>query len=632
MKWYSPFLIFALLLWSCKNSTKPNYNTTKNGIVVADLIDKGNDIKLSAKERFAAFDKADTFAKGNTVLENLVANNRLYVVISAFPDSMAKATPAFKKIEADTSDNPYKAYYQSAMASYFMQQQQVDSAFQLYIKAKDQAILHNDSLNAGYCLIRTAELWQTYNDYHQSESDAIAALKLLKHQKNNEYLAEVYNILGISYTFLKDFPKAITAYNKAASFATTDLQKQILKNNIGSVYAMNGNFDKAISVFKGLLASKVIMVDQSSKARVLDNLGYALFKKDFGGLDEMQYALKIRESLNEKNEIASSALHLHDYYYHHGDVSLAMVYARRALVEATAVNATDDRLTAMKYIAELSFGAEEKNISARHRQLTDSIGEVRIRMTNNFAEDKYNYQLATDYAATMKKNAALEVKNKMIILYCGIGAIVLVVIFFLYKTKKEKQLSTYKTETRIAKRIHDELANDVFYTMSFAEKEDLSSSENRETLLNNLDNIYYRTRDISRDLNTIDTGVEFPERLRELMSGFHGIHTNVIAIGLDAVQWEKVSTAKKIATYRVIQEWLTNMKKHSNAGMVVLNYKIQKNKLVVTYSDDGVGLASESIAAKKMIPDTENRIKEVNGKYTFETSEKGLKVSLSIPL
>lgn len=56
----------------------------------------------------------------------------------------------------------------------------------------------------------------------------------------------------------------------------------------------------------------------------------------------------------------------------------------------------------------------------------------------------------------------------------------------------------YATETRISKKLHDKLVNDVYYVPSFAETQDLSTEGNKETLLKDLDNIYSRTRNISK--------------------------------------------------------------------------------------------------------------------------------------
>jgi bifunctional pyridoxal-dependent enzyme with beta-cystathionase and maltose regulon repressor activities len=72
---------------------------------------------------------------------------------------------------------------------------------------------------------------------------------------------------------------------------------------------------------------------------------------------------------------------------------------------------------------------------------------------------------------------------------------------------------------RIAK-LHDELANDVYQTMAFVEMQDLSYSYNKETLLDNLDTIYSRTRNISKENSTIAMGPDYIPNLKEMISDF----------------------------------------------------------------------------------------------------------------
>lgn len=71
--------------------------------------------------------------------------------------------------------------------------------------------------------------------------------------------------------------------------------------------------------------------------------------------------------------------------------------------------------------------------------------------------------------------------------------------FLVAKNKREKMKST---EIRIAEKLHDELANDVFQSMAFAETQDLYSTQNKEIVRTNLNTIYSRTRNISTENST----------------------------------------------------------------------------------------------------------------------------------
>ena len=210
----------------------------------------------------------------------------------------------------------------------------------------------------------------------------------------------------------------------------------------------------------------------------------------------------------------------------------------------------------------------------------------------------------------------------------------MIFLYFFLKTinKKEKIQTSYDTETRIAKRLHDELANDVYHTMSFAETQDLSSSQNKEILLTNLDTIYSRTRNISKENSSIDTGLHFVAGLKEMISGFNTDAVNILIYHMDSVNWDALATNKKIIVYRVLQELLVNMKKHSRCSLVVITFKKNENKIQIDYSDNGVGASLYKKNSRNGLLNVENRILSIKGNITFDTnSGKGFKTSLSIP-
>ena len=230
-----------------------------------------------------------------------------------------------------------------------------------------------------------------------------------------------------------------------------------------------------------------------------------------------------------------------------------------------------------------------------------------------------------------------EHKNRNLILYfiaaIGIAATGFISFYLIAKNKREKIQTSYDTEIRIAKKLHDELANDVYHTMAFAETQDLSSSQNKEKLLTNLDTIYSRTRNISKENSTIDTGLHFVVGLKEMMSSFNTDAVTILINGMDAVDWNALETNKKIIVYRVLQELLVNMKKHSQSSLVVIAFKKNENKLQIDYSDNGLGAASDKINSRNGLQNVKNRILAIKGSITFDTKPgKGFKSSFAIPI
>jgi signal transduction histidine kinase len=102
---------------------------------------------------------------------------------------------------------------------------------------------------------------------------------------------------------------------------------------------------------------------------------------------------------------------------------------------------------------------------------------------------------------------------------------------------------------------------------------------------------------------------------------------------MDSIDWLVVESNKKIIIYRVIQELLVNMKKHSQCSLVVLTLKQTGNKLQIDYTDNGVGATLEQLNSKNGLQNIENRIQTIKGTITFDTkSSKGFKMQFIIPI
>jgi glucose-6-phosphate-specific signal transduction histidine kinase len=169
--------------------------------------------------------------------------------------------------------------------------------------------------------------------------------------------------------------------------------------------------------------------------------------------------------------------------------------------------------------------------------------------------------------------------------------------------------------------------------MAFAETQDLSTSENKELLLTNLDTIYSRTRNISKENSAIETGIHFVGNLKEMMVAFNTQEVNILVNGWESCPWNDLKHETKITLYRVLQELLVNMKKHSKCSLVVITFKRNKNKLEIDYSDNGLGATSEEINMKNGLHNVENRILGIKGTITFDTlSKKGFKISFTLPI
>ena len=220
-----------------------------------------------------------------------------------------------------------------------------------------------------------------------------------------------------------------------------------------------------------------------------------------------------------------------------------------------------------------------------------------------------------------KKELELEKeKTRNIIGMVSSSSVVLGLIVFGYyrkqKHQQEKRTEVYKIETRIAKKIHDEVANNVVNIMNKVQY----TEEPKEWLLDDLEKVYLLTRNISHENNAVETGEKFEYFLKTMLTSFNSDKTSIIVKDIHKVEIAKIAKDKQIEVYRILQELMVNMSKHSKASLVAITFKNNKNHFFINYSDNGIGLNLENITFNNGLNNVETRIKSINGIITFETT------------
>lgn len=523
-----------------------------------------------------------------------------------------------------------------------LQSKNFNSAFYNFNKSKIAFETLKDSANIVYNLIQMATIQQINGDYYGSKETLTEALPFTT--KEDVYSASINNLFGIADKELAIYDDAIYYYKEAIKDCTDSISKQSPLNNIAVVYMQQKKYDKAIQIFESILSKKIIDTFslKETKARVTDNLGYAYFKK---GMNDKAFLL-MNEGFRLRKEIADSYgslqsnLHLAEYFITK-DPKQTKQYALKAYDIATKLNTVDDRLEALSILISTNFSDENPKYAKKYVQLNDSITKIRNNFKNKFAKIKYDSKKEKDENQKLRLEKAenllslQEAKYQKIV--AGIGIIFLMIIIVIvvryYKNQSriEKIKTSYDTETRIAKDIHDELANDVFYAITFAQTQSLTKEDIKETLLQKLNHIYTRVRGISRENNTIETGANYSVHLKEMLSTYNSENTNIIINSIEKVNWDTIDDIKKITIHRVLQELMVNMKKHSEASVVVLKFESTANTTVIHYSDNGKGCEKEQII-KNGLQNMENRILSIKGTITFDSEpEKGFKVKISMP-
>jgi PAS domain S-box-containing protein len=196
--------------------------------------------------------------------------------------------------------------------------------------------------------------------------------------------------------------------------------------------------------------------------------------------------------------------------------------------------------------------------------------------------------------------------------------------------------------THIAREIHDELGQqltvlkmDASWLNKKIGDSDPATKEKLKDLLSILDDTVKTVRRISSELRPSlldDLGLfaamewqlhEFGKR--------SGIQTSINASNTDM----NLSNEIKTALFRIFQESLTNVARHSDAKNIEVNLQQQENNFVMSIFDDGKGFNKNQIAKKRTlgILGMNERTRMVGGYYEITSVPgKGTKVSVSIPV
>ncbi|MBF4492625.1 ATP-binding protein [Flavobacterium sp. MR2016-29] len=533
--------------------------------------------------------------------------------------------------------------------NYFFDRVKNDSAYLYFNKAislcepkKDHA---EDYVFALTCM---ANIQQNSSDYIASEESLTKTLPYLKYLKNPKFTYNVYTLIAYNYYYSFDYKSAISYHLKALKLAKTPFKKSVILNDIVLVYLTQEKYKEAAELLIPLVAKKIKHESDQNKtdfnySLLLDNLGYCYYKiGNPKALDCLNKSLKIKLEQNDNHGLIGTYNTL-STYYSKTDANLSKMYAEKAYSSACKANSAIYKANGLAMLIQKSDGDELKKYSLDFIKLADSFTVAREKAKNQFARIKYDSDLDKAenlFLKTQKIENVLQIERQnnrtkisyIIILFTG--TMLLYLFFHLTsKGKKEKNDAIYTSEIRISKKLHDELANNVYQTLVFAESRNLELEENKEELLNNLDLLYSKTRKISKENSTIKTDKSYDLVLKEMISGFKTQDLNILLNGFDTIDWNEVDKNKKITLYRVLQELLTNMKTHSNASLVGINLKKMHKNITVIYNDNGTGTNIDTISFKSGLHNIESRIHNIKGDIKIDSApDRGFKVSFNFPL
>lgn len=211
-------------------------------------------------------------------------------------------------------------------------------------------------------------------------------------------------------------------------------------------------------------------------------------------------------------------------------------------------------------------------------------------------------------------------------------------------TQKEKNMNTLllgieKERQRIAHELHDGsgVALSALKMKLNILNEKLkgnNQNENIEILMKDVDGIYEDIRNISHNLmpKTLSKLGLFPA-IEELINQFKIAAPNIKFSYFRKAEFSFLSDTAKLYLFRIVQELLTNIVKHSQAKEVTLQIIKYNDALMLSMEDDGKGFDRSTKKNGIGLTGIESRIQMLGGELLIDSApEKGSFISISIPL
>jgi two-component system NarL family sensor kinase len=495
------------------------------------------------------------------------------------------------------------------------------------------------------------------------------ARKIYEQAGNQGKIAMVLVNMGIVLKEQKDFAEAAVYYGDALRIYKK-LGKQFgtaaCYANLGSVYYHLPKYDS--SLYYSLLATEAFKKQNVRQflASSLSNTGMALHQ--LGRLAEskkyLNEALQLNEEYDNKKETSFTLTYLAKLHRAEGNLKEAANLASRGLSIATKINAlqqvmeAEDELTNI-YAAKKDFTAAFEHMRASEQVKDTLFNQEKAKqiaeLQTHYETDKKENEIKLLKQENELKDSRLE-RNQYMVVSLVVVISGLIVLGFLWRNRmklkqkveiestkaalRESQLQAVITSQederkRFAADLHDGMGQLISAVKLNLSKESVEkkSVDQAVEVLNEMNT---EIRNIAFNLMPqvlIKGGLI--EALQELAARINRSGKVQISVSAFDVPLE-MPPDRKVALYRMCQEWLTNVLKYSKGSTVSLQLVQHSDELVITMEDNGEGFDPQRLSNSQGNGwrNIHSRLTLVHGQIEIDSQvgRKGTTVVISVPL
>ena len=497
--------------------------------------------------------------------------------------------------------------------------------------------------------LNKADVERNLGDFFQAQQTVQIGLGYLEKGKDSLGHYKLYNTLGIACNDAGEFENAQKAYANALQYASNFNQRAALLNNMAVNYKEQQNYTEAIKIYKELLAVAELNKYPETKARITDNLGYALFKNgDPKGGELMEKALAERMQLEDINGLFASNIHLADFHLDK-DQPKALNHADKAMQIALKTKSPDWELEALQYIIRLKQDPTAE--ANRYFTLNDSLNRAREKLRNEYISTKFLTEEKDKENLTLKQEKAeqalLTEKEKTQKWAIGVGLLVslagLTFFFMAYNKNKKQKKEIEKQKILVEdlqRELHHRLKNnlsfiDFFISLAKGKFPDPSYREKLDELQNRINSMFEVHKQLFKkeDVTSVNAKTYISALLENVTKAY-----DRPSITLEQnVENTNLRADISFPIGLIINEFVTNSYKYAfpnnERGVISISLKVHSGKYILILTDNGKGLPANFEIDKLDSFGMETiKLLTVEYKGTFKLNgNNGLKMEISFP-
>lgn len=402
----------------------------------------------------------------------------------------------------------------------------------------------------------------------------------------------------------------------------------------------------------------------------------SIFEKrtDPSNIPRLKEAIYISDSLNNINSMAYNSIALARTYNKMNRPDLAVPFLQSAIDSLRKVEKPQVLLDVLTLMTETTVANNDFRRAYEAKSLESVLRDsiTSEKMQRNIAELEVKFDTEKKERKILEQNLQLETesrqKNQVLIASIALG-LLLIISFFFFRKRLAYQKTITAQETAIQKQEIRELQqkNKLLALNSMIEGQEAErlriAKDLHDSLGGLLSTVKAHFSTIQREIQQLEelnitekTNVLIDEACIEVRRISHNMMPHALSIsGLQGAledmgenlkeQGYSVSlqinnlpkhmeSTKEVMIYRLLQEIISNIRKHANAQNILIQLLGHKNELHLTVEDDGDGFNYEEVIDKGGLglKSINSRVEYLDGTIHWDSRpSSGTSISINIP-